>query len=392
MRYITTCRLLWLAVLLLVQPVKVLASDTFLQSLSSGDVTGSFRLRSESVDDTANKNAHALTLRSRLAYKSADFYGWSGTLEFDDTRIVAGQDNYAPEKAGFATVADPRITEMNQVFIRYQADYGVTAVLGRQRIVLDNQRFIGASTWRQDDQTFDAFTVRYQHKKFSLYYAYMDKVNGITPALDANVSHHLVNLSYQWMTALNSTAYLYRLHDNKQFANPALDNETTGVRLNGSILTGKTGWKYTAELAQQSAMDFDAYYLLAELGFSLGRYSLTLGYEKLGSDDGLYGFQTPLATKHAFNGWADKFVNTPADGLQDIYASAGVALAGVSLSLAWHQYRADHDSRSYGDELNAMAVYRINSNLSIGSKYAYYRADAFSTDTEKFWLWTELTF
>ena len=51
--------------------------------------------------------------------------------------------------------------------------------------------------------------------------------------------------------------------------------------------------------------------------------NLTLGYEVLGSDDGKKGFATPLATGHKFQGFADKFLTTPNDGVQDLYV--GVA-------------------------------------------------------------------
>ena len=43
-------------------------------------------------------------------------------------------------------------------------------------------------------------------------------------------------------------------------------------------------------------------------------FALTAGYEELGSDGGVAAFQTPLATLHAFNGWADLFLTTPGDG------------------------------------------------------------------------------
>ena len=50
-----------------------------------------------------------------------------------------------------------------------------------------------------------------------------------------------------------------------------------------------------------------------ELAPALGALEFKLGYEELGSNAGLYGLQTPLATLHAFNGWADKFLVTPVD-------------------------------------------------------------------------------
>lgn len=386
--------LIWLAPVLASTffSAQLSANNDFFEALSSGKVSGNLRLRSETVDDSVNKDAHAATLRTRLGYTTADFHGFSGTLEFDNTSVFAGQDRYAPETPGYAVVADPRVSELNQAFIRYQSTFGLAAQLGRQRIVLDNQRFIGAVGWRQDDQTFDALHTRYQQNNLTFTYAYVDKVNGITPAFDADVSHHLANVNYVWTPALNGTAYWYRLSDDKDAASADKNSRTAGVRLGGKTTAGAATLQYTGEFAQQSARHFDADYWLAELGVLLGKYSFTLGYENLGSDKGAYGFQTPLATKHAFNGWVDKFLNTPVTGLEDIYVRGGVTLGDINLALAYHRFAADYGSLDYGDEFNAMAQWKLNRNITTGLKYANYQADKFSADTDKFWVWAELTF
>ncbi|MFT5806450.1 MAG: hypothetical protein ACI9LG_000713 [Moritella dasanensis] len=50
----------------------------------------------------------------------------------------------------------------------------------------------------------------------------------------------------------------------------------------------------------------------------------------MGSDSGDYGFATPLATLHKFNGWSDQFLNTPTQGLADLYLSVSSKVAGGS--------------------------------------------------------------
>ena len=47
------------------------------------------------------------------------------------------------------------------------------------------------------------------------------------------------------------------------------------------------------------------------------------------------GFTTPLATLHKFQGWADKFLTTPPNGIEDLYVNAGVTLKGVGRSTRW---------------------------------------------------------
>ena len=54
----------------------------------------------------------------------------------------------------------------------------------------------------------------------------------------------------------------------------------------------------------------------------------------LGGDNGSgnRAFQTPLATKHAFQGWADQFLTTPADGIEDAYLGVTAPLLGGLLT------------------------------------------------------------
>ena len=47
-----------------------------------------------------------------------------------------------------------------------------------------------------------------------------------------------------------------------------------------------------------------------------GIVTVKAAYESL-EGNGARGFSTPLATLHAFQGWADVFLNTPADGVDD---------------------------------------------------------------------------
>src|SRR5690606_12592617 len=103
-------------------------------------------------------------------------------------------------------------------------------------------------------------------------------------------------------------------------------------RFSGKQAVNDLSVLYSAEYALQKADNFDASYLALEGGVLVQGVTLALGYESLGSDDGAYGFQTPLATKHAFNGWADKFlISTPVDGLTDTYVKVATAVAGVNL-------------------------------------------------------------
>jgi len=57
------------------------AAETVADALASGTAYGDLRLRYETVDqDNALKDASALTLRTRLGYKTAEYSGSSGLV------------------------------------------------------------------------------------------------------------------------------------------------------------------------------------------------------------------------------------------------------------------------------------------------------------------------
>jgi hypothetical protein len=135
----------------------------------------------------------------------------------------------------------------------------------------------------------------------------------------------------------------------------------------------------------------------ASYASGIGVWSARIAQEVLGSDDGSQGFQTPYATKHAFNGWADMFLNTPTAGLDDRYVTLAGDLQpfGIKLQLMYHRYSAEEGSADFGDEWNAQVVKQFGPKYSIGMKYASYEADAdvatligttANIDTRKFWV------
>jgi len=133
-------------------------------------------------------------------------------------------------------------------------------------------------------------------------------------------------------------------------------------------------------------------YAFLEAGLSKGVHSVKLGYELL-EGNGTKSFQTPLATLHAFNGWADVFLSTPVNGLKDAYLGAGTALYGVKLDAVYHDYRADQGSARYGAEWDFQATKPVAKNYLVGIKYATFNTKTVAfADTDKFWLWGEAKF
>lgn len=379
-----------------------LFAESVTEALTTGNVYGDFNLRYESVEqDNTAKDASALTLRTRLGYRSGTVNGFSATVEMEDSRIVMGQGDFTVGPAGYnsgiySVIADPESTELDQGFIQYKNDK-LTAKLGRQVITMDGHRFVGHVGWRQDRQTFDAMSVSYAPvKDLSIKYAYVTQRNRIfAEAADIDSKDHLLNVSYN--TAYGKlVGYSYLLEMDNETEN-ALD--TFGFSFSGNTKAAETTLVYAFEYAKQSSetatTDYDVDYLKLEAGAVLSGITTKLGYEVLGSDEGVFGFSTPLATLHKFNGWSDQFLSTPAQGLVDTYISLAGKLAGGGWAVAYHGYEADEstvDVDDLGSELNVSYVKKFGKNYVAGVKYATYAAGDIKVDADKLWVWVGAKF
>lgn len=372
------------------------AQETITEALQEGETKLHLRTRFEDVDQDGAESSGALTQKTRLTYESGQFQGFSLLLEMDDTTAITDVDynDGTGINTGTAVIADPEGTEINQSYLAYQA--GETQLkYGRQRILLDNQRFVGGVGWRQNEQTYDGFSVKSSvMDNVDLFYAYVHNVNRIfgesTPDGDHKHQTHLLNGKYTGLSAGALVAYAY-LIDNESA--PGLASDTFGLRWEGVI---SDSLSYNLEYATQSESgdnptEYSADYLMAEGLAKIQGFNFKVGYEVLGSDDGNAAFTTSLATLHAFQGWTDKFLGTPATGVEDLYVSAGHALGPVNLTVVYHDLNANEGSASYGSELGLVAATKVGP-VGLTLKYADYSADEFATDTRKLWLMAAATF
>ncbi len=356
------------------------------------------RYRYEFVDqDGFAKDAQASTLRTRLAYRSPTFSNLEFLTEVDYVRPI-GNELYNSTRNGITdrpVVADPKGTQVNQAMILFRGIEDTLIRAGRQRITLDNHRFIGDVGWRQNDQTYDAFSVTNTSlAKTTIEYAYIDKVNRIfgpdsgTPAAEFQSDSHILNAKYAWLPELNVTAYAYLLDFEDA---PLSSNKTVGIRVNGShVVSDRTAASYTLEYARQenhgeNPNHYGANYILLEGALTAGGFTGKLGYEILQSDSA-QAFQTPLATLHAFQGWVDKFLTTPADGIEDLYFSVATTVHETNISLLYHRFSPETGGPDYGSEWDLVIKKPFAERYSIILKYANYDARSFSTDTQKFWV------
>jgi len=401
-----TKKLLALAVTLGCVSFEAAAQTRTLEAaISRGDASGSFNLRYEGVDeDNALKNASALTLRSALKYTTATLSGFSAVVELEDVRII-GQGDYSVPPSGYnpgqySVIPDPETTELNQSFLQY-SNGGFMARLGRQDIRYDNQRFVGAVPWRQDYQSFDAFSLEYKQdaaQTYTLNYHYLTQRERIF-AQDADIESKDHLFHGVVATPIGSlTGYAWLLEEDIAIDN-ALD--TYGLRLTGTRQLGGLTTTYLAEYATQDykrgAADYSADFFNIEAGVTIKGITAKLGMESLGSDGGAYGFSTPLATLHAFQGWADQFLATPNQGIEDVYINLATPIAGGTATFVYHDFSADHSTPSIddlGDEFNLQWVRPFRNNYQFGLKYADYRQGdlAAKVDKQVVWTWVQMTF
>ena len=372
----------------------------------AGSWMAALRYRHEQVDDEAfARDASADTARLRLGWTQALVPGLTAVVEGESVAELSDRFNStANGRSTYPIVADPRAIELNRLQLEWRdAHYGVT--VGRQRVALDNQRFVGNVGWRQNEQTFDALALEWRPQdSLVLRYHWLDRVHRVNGdeardplARERRLDAHLLNGA--WTVSGGAlVAYAYLVADRDV---TAASTRTLGLRWSGKLTGRPLQFGWSVEAARQQDYDanpahFGHAYALAESSLHWGGVDWKLGFERLGGN-GHHAFQTPLATLHAFNGWADKFLVTPPQGLEDRYVGASGKLGRgawtdrLSWAWVWHDFRAARGGDDYGDEWNASLGTSFGRGWSGLVKFADYRSDGFARDTQKLWLQLEWT-
>lgn len=362
------------------------------------------RLRYEQVDDRAfAHDARAGSLRLRAGVEAALPRGFAARVEGEAIAVDdARANNGANGRVAYPGIGDADGNEINQAWLRW-SDGPTSVTAGRQRFALDNHRWIGSSAWRQNEQTFDALAVSVDPATpLKLKYAWLDRVHRTAGdratdrlARERDLDSHVLNLA--WSRSAQAVVAYGLWHRDEDVA--AMSTRTAGLRYTLAPVKEVRAWGVALEGAHQSdhganPLRFSHRYWLVEPSVAFGPVTLRAGWEHLGGD-GRHALQTPLATLHAFNGWADRFTVTPAAGLDDRYVGLSGAVraprgAGpLEWTAVWHDYRADTGGVRYGDELDVSVALPVTKSVRALAKVAHYRADAYSRDATKFWLQLE---
>ncbi len=369
-----------------------------------GQIKMNVRYRWEHVDQDGKKTTDGDPIRIRLGYLTPKFANLQAFAEFEGNTAVFADDynDKTNGKTEYAVIADPDSKgELNRGWLSFTGIPDTTLKAGRQRIIFDNARFVGNVGWRQMEQTYDAVRVTNTSlSNLSIDGTYIWNVRNIL-SKDDNMDSILFNIAYKVPKIGKVTAYSYLL-DYDDLVKKS--SQTYGIRFIGAVAP-MNNFKilYLAEYAHQSdyqdnPADFDADYYhinggfkIPDMGSLFKNFTAKVGYEFQGSDNGV-SFKTPLGTNHAFNGWVDKFLTTPGDGLTDFYGMISGNLMGLTAKFIYHTFDADEGDADYGDELDAMLKYSFNKHYSVLAAYGTYDADEFATDTEKFWLQLDVKF
>jgi len=383
------------------------------EAISEGQTQLDFRLRYEDIQQ-GNQGAQALTLRSRIGFETLPFELFKAYVEFDDVRAIPNDDNYysgGNNEFDDVFLEDPEGTELNQAWLAY--DIANTLIkVGRQTLSLNNERLLGGDSWRQNEQTFTAFSIQNE----TLNYTRLEfvQINRIQTNQDdqlsgshQDINAKLFNLNYRgfWLSDLS----LYALWISDHPDQAQWETSTYGMRFEGEM-GGDFSVSYQLALAQQedagaNTVNYSASYTLIDLLFAYRGVHVNVGYEKLGADNVGY-FITPLASLHEFQGASDQFDNNSlgniSGGIQDSYLGLGYLTnidfakhkLPLSMSINYHDYRADSPVNGlshYGEEWGAMFELELE-RTNIIVQYADYHADHYGQNDQHVWLAINVAF
>lgn len=383
----------------LILGITVLSSDIWADEL---DISPSARYRFQQIDDDARGDATANTLKLRLSAQWQPNDSFSGFIQGDHVHGF-NEGNYNSVAVTRATSPIPETvgTELNRIWLKYAGDNNWSFIVGRQGLNFDNERHVSSIEFWQNDQTYDALTIRYDDSiNWNITYAYVNKVHRIfgddakqilppqdirfdsgisRPFLElGNHDHqsHLINAKYSINRFMAVTGYAYLLQNDTA---AQLSSDTFGIRVEGAVKPNAIKYAYVAELAHQSTADespwdYEGYYLLAEISAQYKSHQLALSHERLSENNG-FAFATSLGNNHKFLGWADIFSSyLNADGVRDTAITYRGRKAKLRWRLAAHQFTSDSSGQTAGHELDLEVAYRLDRKWQFSLLASKYKA------------------
>jgi len=348
------------------------------------------RLRYEWAKIDGFDDSYVLPLRNHFGIETGKLAGFSILAEGEHTWIISDPDLYNPYPgvpSTRAVIGDPENIQLNRLMVTY-AGFDTKIVVGRQDVIIDDQRFVGTIPWRQNDQTLDAALIQNQSiKDLKLTYAYVEQVNRIfgelapaRPLTRFRSDSHLIHIEYAGLPIgkIRGFGYLLDFGADSPLTRKFSTN-TYGLELHGVKEISDSGLNCTylltaayQEDAGANLVNYGTGYYRAEFGLKKEKLNGGVGAEFLTSDGGRAAFQAPISTAHAFNGFADAFLVTPDNGLRDYYVWVGASAPfKITQKLALHYFSSDQGGDALGWEIDYVAKRKITEHFSALLKLAF---------------------
>jgi len=328
------------------------------------------------IENNGLKTANAFTVKVAPKVQITPLKGLKFTTELTGVGVL--YDHFSPQKKYYEFVAEENRLRVTELSVSYRWNF-LNLKLGRFRVNINNQRFVGSVDWRQMPQTFDAVKVGIAPLKVAkLDFYYLFGRQGVLNKLSTKPFKRsepinyspVVNLTLKPYKGVKLAAYYLNLNKN---------SETLG----GFGEIGFKPVKVHLEYAYQhnKVVSDNSPYWHGFLKANLKRIvplspTPVVGYEYLGKN-----FITPLATLHKFNGWSDIFLKYTAAknsyGLKDIYGGLTLKPLKGTLAIFYHNFRSTKNlpngTKKFGQEWDALYKISPIKNLSFLLKGAYYR-------------------
>ena len=346
--------------------------DDLTKAIGSGEFVFNGKLRFWHANDDAASASQAYTFGTNFGYLTKSYKGFQIYIEGESV-VALTPDQYFDGINGLTdltNVTDPETLELNQIHIAYKGSFNSTELafkVGRQAAIVEDERFIGRVSARQDDQTFDALYGRIQNdqKGLAFEYAYMYQINRLlAEEIDWRSDSHVFMLRYYKNQKIRFGLFTHFL-DFQEDA-PAVSNQTFGITVDrGSLPKDKIALNYKTAFAYQSDFgdnptDYTAFLVYVEAGVSLPSLGIfNIGYELASSDNGVASYQFPLSTGQRLHRISDVFIDPPADGLHNPYLTADTnkLFWGIGGWLGYHAYFSEEEGDFLGQEIDVV-LYR----------------------------------
>lgn len=391
--------------------VASLAAAPALCALAAEDIGNSFywlelRPRYNRIEETEFANvAQGGTLRAVAGLTSPYWRGFRASVEGIYAEHFGSKDfNDNPSAPSeYPLLPDPRHAGVNRAYIEWSGDEDWTVRAGRQKVAIDNGRWVSDNDFRQVPQLFDGAAVAWRGlANTELSAGYYDKLRD-TSGNTKDIRLTTVHAAWNPAPGHSISAYAY-FHDQPVtstftgFSNNSY--KAYGIRAAGAAARfGAIEIPYEAEIAQQKPYAggdsrIDATYWRLGGGVGSEDWTVRADYEVRGSNNGQYGLQMPLTDFYAFNGWTLNFFVLPRQGLDDRWLTARWRIAPITLYAEAHRFRSDYGNLDFGRELDASVAWEIVPNAVLRLQHARYDSGAGQAfdAIRKTWLTLSLTY